>query len=161
MGWSALSVSGHQVANSDTDEVHSHAPSNGAESLGELDYISTVAPRKDAYRVMSRNPAANIADVGLRLLVVFLPFFLRERLAATGTSRHNCITAPFVLVVVVFVTIQVVGVLLSFAPCGTDKDTYNSGGRTANRKLSEPPPHGRKSSQMVKNLSPNLSHFTY
>ena len=55
--------------------------------------LTTSAPLRPAkmpmYRVMSRNPAADIADVGLRLLVVFLPFFLRERLAATGTSQHK------------------------------------------------------------------------
>src|ERR1700694_810392 len=50
--------------------------------------LTTSAPLRPAkmpmYRVMS-----HIADLGLRLLVVFLPFFLRERLAATGTSRHK------------------------------------------------------------------------
>ena len=55
-----------------------------------------------------------------------------QRLEGRGT---NGITAPFVLVVVVFVTIQVAGVLLSFAACGTDKDTYNRATLAVARKM--------------------------
>src|SRR5216683_3757928 len=109
------------------------APSNDAESLRELDHISTVAPTR----------AADIADVGPRLLVVFLPFFLREQLRATGTSRHKRHYRTLCSCRRRSCHDPGRGSSPGFAACGTDKDTYSSGTRKGsfsfNSRLVGPP----------------------
>lgn len=59
-----------------------------------------------------------------------IPSVLSERKACSSDWNVAAQTAlrTFVLVVV-FVTIQVAGVILSFAACRTDKDTYSSSTR--------------------------------
>jgi len=123
MSWSALSVWGHPVANSDTD-AFTLPPRTVLNLSASLTTSAPLRPAKMAmHRVRSRNQGSGYCRCRTATFGGIPPILSfcengSERLERRGT---NGTTAPFVLAVVVLVTIQVAGVLLGSRPAELTK----------------------------------------